>query len=150
IGGHGAGDAGRKAGGRMSEQALDLKRSVRIVRRHWVIVLIAALLGLTGGAAYAVLQPPNLVSTALVRITSANSSNHSVTLYHLRPPGRRARQRSGADLGPAAHHAADLEDRSGHGCRGEKPGYRDPPDQRARADGRPGRGHRKRGGERLP
>ena len=67
----------------MSEQALDLKRSVQIVRRHWPIVLVAALLGLGAGTAYAVLQPPNLVSTALVRIvtpTSQNSSNNAATL----------------------------------------------------------------------
>ena len=67
----------------MSEQALDLKRSVQIVRRHWPIVLIAGLLGLAGGTAYAVTQPPSLVSTALVRIvtpTSQNSSNNSATL----------------------------------------------------------------------
>src|SRR5215471_16573042 len=67
----------------MSEQALDLKRSVQIIRRHWPIVLIGALLGLAGGGAYAVLRPPNLVSTALVRIVSPvsqNSSNNAATM----------------------------------------------------------------------
>ena len=67
----------------MSEQALDLKRSMQIVRRHWPMVLIAGLLGLAGGTAYAVTQPPNLVSTALVRIVapvSQNTTNNTSTL----------------------------------------------------------------------
>src|SRR5262249_53248420 len=72
---HGAGGTGRSAGGRMSEQALDLKGSVQIIRRHWLIVLIVALLGLIGGTAYAVLKPPNLVSSALVQIVSPVSRN---------------------------------------------------------------------------
>ena len=64
----------------MSEQALDLKRSVRIVRRHWLVVTAVAAAGLVAGGAYAVLRPPVLTSTALVRIAappSASSSNSS-------------------------------------------------------------------------
>jgi capsular polysaccharide biosynthesis protein len=64
----------------MSEQALDLKRSVRIVRRHWLVVTAVAVAGLVAGGAYAVLRPPVLTSTALVRIVappSAPSGNGS-------------------------------------------------------------------------
>lgn len=59
----------------MSEQALDLKRTLQIVRRHWLAVTTAAVVGLVGGGAYASLQPPRLSSTAQVRIASAGSSD---------------------------------------------------------------------------
>jgi capsular polysaccharide biosynthesis protein len=58
----------------MSEQALDLKRSLRIVRRHWIAVSAAAVVGLGAGGAYAVTQPPALSSTALVRVASSQSA----------------------------------------------------------------------------
>ena len=50
----------------MSEQALDLRRSVRIVRRHKIVVSIATVLGLSAGVAFVVLSPPVLTSSALV------------------------------------------------------------------------------------
>jgi capsular polysaccharide biosynthesis protein len=58
----------------MSEQALDLKRSMEILRRRWLYVSITAALGLGAGAAYAVLQPPAVASTALVRIASSSAA----------------------------------------------------------------------------
>jgi capsular polysaccharide biosynthesis protein len=67
----------------MSEQALDLKRSLQIVRRHWRVVSAIAVLGLAAGGAYAALNPPALSSTALVRIaspSSAYSANGAPTL----------------------------------------------------------------------
>lgn len=50
----------------MSEQVLDLRRSMNIVRRHKIIVSIAVLLGLLLGAAFTVVRPPMLSSRALV------------------------------------------------------------------------------------
>ena len=50
----------------MSEQALDLRRSVRIVLRHKITVAIAAALGIAVGVAFTVLRPPMLTSQALV------------------------------------------------------------------------------------
>jgi capsular polysaccharide biosynthesis protein len=50
----------------MSEQALDLKRSLQIVRRHLLSVCIVAVIGLILGASYTVLKPPMYSSTALV------------------------------------------------------------------------------------
>ena len=50
----------------MSEQALDLRRSLRIVRRHKIILGIFAALGLLAGVAFTVLRPPMLASKALV------------------------------------------------------------------------------------
>lgn len=67
----------------MSEQALDLKRSLRIIRRHWIAVSAAALVGLAAGGGYALIQPPALSSTALVRVASSQSAfsgNSNATL----------------------------------------------------------------------
>jgi capsular polysaccharide biosynthesis protein len=50
----------------MSEQALDLRKSLQIVRRHKYIVGIAAALGLLVGVAFTVYDPPMLASKALV------------------------------------------------------------------------------------
>ncbi|MBV9384062.1 MAG: hypothetical protein JOY82_02715 [Streptosporangiaceae bacterium] len=50
----------------MSQQTLDLRRSAQIVRRHKFLAGIVTALGLAAGAAYAVLSPPLLTSTALV------------------------------------------------------------------------------------
>jgi capsular polysaccharide biosynthesis protein len=52
----------------MSQKALDLRRSMQIVRRHKVLVGAVLALGILGGAAYAVLKPPMLTSTALVAL----------------------------------------------------------------------------------
>jgi capsular polysaccharide biosynthesis protein len=50
----------------MSQQVLDLRRSIQIVRRHRVLVGIVVALGLLVGGGYAALNPPTLTSTALV------------------------------------------------------------------------------------
>src|SRR5262249_48534670 len=50
----------------MSEQALDLRRSMRILRRHKFVVGIATVLGISGGVALAVVTPPTFTSRALV------------------------------------------------------------------------------------
>lgn len=59
----------------MSEQALDLRRSMQIVRRHKRIFGAIVLLGLLLGTAYAVLKPPMLTSTALVVLGQTPASN---------------------------------------------------------------------------
>ena len=50
----------------MSQQALDLRRSVQMVRRHRLLVGIMVALGVLAGGAFAVLNPPLVTSTALV------------------------------------------------------------------------------------
>ena len=52
----------------MSQQALDLGRSIQIVRRHRVFVVVVVALAVLGGAAYAVLKPPMVTSTALIAL----------------------------------------------------------------------------------
>jgi len=61
----------------MSEQALDLRRSMQIVRRHKIAVSTATLLGLAGGVAFATLSPQTLASSALVALP--NSAARYVT-----------------------------------------------------------------------
>src|SRR5215469_10213781 len=62
---------GRPRGDRMSEQALDLRRSVQIVRRHKILVGGFVLLGILAGAGYAVVKPPMVTSEALVGLPPA-------------------------------------------------------------------------------
>src|SRR5919108_5371518 len=50
----------------MSQQALDLRRSIKIVWRRRILVGVVVLLGILGGGAYAKLYPPGMTSTALV------------------------------------------------------------------------------------
>ena len=52
----------------MNQQALDLRRSTQIVRRHKILVGVVVILGIAGGGAYAVLSPPEVSSTALVAL----------------------------------------------------------------------------------
>ena len=60
----------------MSQQALDLRRSIQIVRRHRLLVGVVTVLGIVIGCAYSVLKPPMLTSTALVVFAqSVQSSN---------------------------------------------------------------------------
>jgi capsular polysaccharide biosynthesis protein len=59
----------------VSEQALDLRRSVQIVRRHKIVVSIVTLLGLFAGVAYVMLSPPTLVSSALVALPASAARN---------------------------------------------------------------------------
>src|SRR5271165_1681412 len=53
----------------MSQETLDLRRSIRIVRRHKLLVGVALLLGVLAGAAYAVLKPTMVTSTAQVLLS---------------------------------------------------------------------------------
>jgi capsular polysaccharide biosynthesis protein len=55
-------------------QALHLSRSVKIVRRHKILISLVAALGLIAGAAYGTLKPPLLSSTALVILPSSAPS----------------------------------------------------------------------------
>jgi capsular polysaccharide biosynthesis protein len=55
----------------LSEQALDLKRSWHIVRRHWITIGAMAALGLIVGAGYTVVKPPVYASTALVALPTS-------------------------------------------------------------------------------
>jgi capsular polysaccharide biosynthesis protein len=52
----------------MSQQPLDLRKSIVIIRRLRVIVGVAAAIGLLVGAAYGVLKPPGVSSTAVVSL----------------------------------------------------------------------------------
>jgi capsular polysaccharide biosynthesis protein len=55
----------------MSEQPLDLRRSLQILRRHKIFVAASTALGLAGGLCFAVLSTPMLTSNALVVLPSS-------------------------------------------------------------------------------
>jgi capsular polysaccharide biosynthesis protein len=59
----------------MTQQTLDLRRSVQLVRRHRKLFAAIVALGLFIGAAYAVLRPPALTSTALVVISTTSAQS---------------------------------------------------------------------------
>ena len=61
----------------MSQQALDLRRSIQIVRRHKLLVGIMVALGILAGGAYAVLDPPMVTSTALVLLPQSGQAAQS-------------------------------------------------------------------------
>jgi capsular polysaccharide biosynthesis protein len=63
----------------MSDQALDLRRSAQIVRRHKILVGTVATLGLLAGGAYAAVKPPVLTATALVVLPQAAQSAQGST-----------------------------------------------------------------------
>jgi capsular polysaccharide biosynthesis protein len=58
----------------MSEQAMDLRRSVQIMRRHKILIGATTVLGLLAGAAYSALHPQPLTSTASVVLPQAAQS----------------------------------------------------------------------------
>ena len=57
----------------MSEQALDLRRTARIVWRYKALLGMAAAVGLLAGVAFAILRPPLFTSRALVILPPAAS-----------------------------------------------------------------------------
>lgn len=62
----------------MSQQGLDLRRFMQIVRRYKILVCVVVALGILGGGAYAVLKPPMLSSTALIALpTSGNGQQQA-------------------------------------------------------------------------
>jgi capsular polysaccharide biosynthesis protein len=58
----------------MSQQALDLRRSIQIVRRHRILVGVIVALGVLAGGAYARLHPSMLTATALVVLPQSSQS----------------------------------------------------------------------------
>jgi capsular polysaccharide biosynthesis protein len=60
----------------MSE-TLDLRRSIRIVRRHKVLMGVAVVLGCLVGGAYGVLKPSTVTSTALVLLPPSGQAAQS-------------------------------------------------------------------------
>ena len=58
----------------MSQQVLDLRRSVQIVRRHKILVGAMVTIGILAGCAYSVLFPAKLTASALVVLPQTSQS----------------------------------------------------------------------------
>lgn len=58
----------------MSQEKLDLRRSIRIIRRHKLLMGVMVTLGVLAGGAYAVLQTPMFTSTALVLLSQSGTA----------------------------------------------------------------------------
>ena len=58
----------------MSQQALDLRRSIRILSRRKVLLGLMVALGILAGGAYAWLHPPMVTSTALVLLPQSTQA----------------------------------------------------------------------------
>jgi capsular polysaccharide biosynthesis protein len=58
----------------MTEQPLDLRRTVQIVRRNWIAVAVAAMVGLVAGGLYPVYKPPLVSSYALVELSTSSTN----------------------------------------------------------------------------
>jgi capsular polysaccharide biosynthesis protein len=65
--------AGHPSGGQMSQQALDLRKSIQLVRQHKILLGIVVAMGILGGAAYGVLKPPMFTSTVLIALPTSDS-----------------------------------------------------------------------------
>ena len=61
----------------MSQETLDLRRSIRIVRRHKLLMGVAVALGILACGAYAVLKPSMVTSTALVLLSPSGQAAQS-------------------------------------------------------------------------
>jgi len=61
----------------MSQQDLDMRSSLKAVRRHGKLFAAIVVLGILIGAAYAVLRPPTLTSTALVVLQQTNTAQNN-------------------------------------------------------------------------
>lgn len=65
----------------MSGQALDLKRSVQIIRRHRILVGAFAVLGLLAGAAYTEYKPPMFTTETLVVVPNVKDFGPANSAY---------------------------------------------------------------------
>src|SRR5215472_10560 len=63
----------------MSQESLDLRRSMQIIRRHKILVSLVTALGILAGTSYAVLHKPMLTSTALVLLPSSPQNAAAAT-----------------------------------------------------------------------
>lgn len=80
----------------MSEQALDLRRALRIAWRRKTIIGIVAAIGLLAGATYTALDPPTQSSTVLIALPSASVNMSTQSLIATSEPVLSAALRSGS------------------------------------------------------
>lgn len=61
----------------MTEQLLDVRGSLRVIRRHWRTVAVFVLVGVLGAAAYQILRPSTYRATSLVLLPGSQSTGTS-------------------------------------------------------------------------
>jgi capsular polysaccharide biosynthesis protein len=88
----------------MSRQALDLRRSAQIVRRHRGLVGAAAAFGLVAAAALTALDPPAYAGTALVALSPATSVTTQEVVAASIPVIELALPSLGTGISPQALH----------------------------------------------
>jgi capsular polysaccharide biosynthesis protein len=66
-------------GARLTEQLLDVRGSLRLIRRYWRVVAAFALVGVLGASAYLVMDPPTYHATSLVLLPDAQATSTSGT-----------------------------------------------------------------------
>jgi capsular polysaccharide biosynthesis protein len=64
----------------MSEQPLNLKRSLQILRQHWIAVGLIAMLGLFAGVGITALSPPMYSDSAVVALSTSTSNMTTQTV----------------------------------------------------------------------
>jgi capsular polysaccharide biosynthesis protein len=64
-------NAGTGEARRVNEHPLNLKRSLQILRQHWITVGLIVLLGLLAGVGFAAASPPLYTGTALIVLSSS-------------------------------------------------------------------------------
>jgi capsular polysaccharide biosynthesis protein len=65
------GNAGTGEARRMNEQPLNVRKSLQILRQHWIAAGLIVLLGLVAGVGFAAASPPLYSDTALVVLSSS-------------------------------------------------------------------------------
>jgi capsular polysaccharide biosynthesis protein len=83
----------------MNEEPLDLRRSLQILRQHWIPVGLVVMLGFLAGAGYVAVNPPLYTSSTLVVLST---STHSMTTQTLIADSNPVLAAAGASLHPAA------------------------------------------------
>jgi capsular polysaccharide biosynthesis protein len=86
----------------MSQQPLNLRRTLQILRRHRITFGLIVMLGLLAGAVYAVLNPPMYVASALVALPASNQTGTAQALIASSNPVLAAAAQSVGAVSPQA------------------------------------------------
>ncbi len=89
----------------MSEQVLDVKGAIRLIRRFWVLVLAFVVAGVAAAAAYELITVPSFSATSVVLLPGPASSTNSTSAAARSVTTEAKIATSAAVLVPAGHEA---------------------------------------------